>query len=122
MGRTKLVAVWVISALLAVLYVVVAGAPKVMGAEQAVQGFRSMGFSDGFRLFIGLAEVAGGIGLLIPALATWAGLGLAVIMGGAVYTHLVHTPPEQALPALVCLGLVLFIAHARRGQALFLAK
>jgi putative oxidoreductase len=121
MGRTKGIVVWVLCALLAGLYVF-AGLPKVMGAAQPVEGFRAMGYSDGFRIFIGLAELAGGVGLLIPALATWAGAGLAIIMVGAVYTHLVHTPPLQALPALVCFGLLLFIAHARRGQALFLAK
>ena len=119
-GR-KLIAVWVISVLLAGLYLV-AGLPKVMGAEQPVQGFRDWGFSDGFRLFIGFAEIAGGIALLVPALATWSALGLAAIMVGAVYTHFLHTPPLQAVPAFVCFCLLLFLAYARRGQAVMLAK
>jgi uncharacterized membrane protein YphA (DoxX/SURF4 family) len=121
MGRSKLIAVWVICVLLAGLYVS-GGIPKVGAAENAVTGFRSMGFSDGFRVFIGSAEIAGGIGLLIPLVSSWAALGLAIIMVGAAYTHFVHTPPLQALPAIVCFGLLLFVAHARRERALFLAK
>jgi uncharacterized membrane protein YphA (DoxX/SURF4 family) len=121
MERRTLIAVWVISGLLASLFLF-AGIPKVGGASNAVEGFRAWGFSDGFRLFIGAAEAAGGIALLIPALATWAALGLACIMVGAVYTHLIHTPPAQALPALICFLLLLFIAYARRPQALFLAR
>ena len=121
MGRFKLIAVWVISVLLAGLYLF-GGIPKVGGDANAVEGFRAWGFSDAFRIFIGLAEIAGGIGLLIPPLATWAALGLSLVMVGAAYTHFVHTPPVQALPAIVCLGLLLFIAHARRGQALLLPK
>jgi putative oxidoreductase len=121
MGTRKLIAVWVISVLLAALYVY-GGIPKVTGAEQAVAGFRAWGFSDGFRLFIGAAEIARGIALLIVPLTTWAALGLAVIMLGATYTHFLHTPPVQALPAIVCFFLLLFLAYARRGQALLLAK
>jgi putative oxidoreductase len=120
MGR-KRIAIWVVSALLAALYVS-GGIPKVVGAAGPVEGFRSMGFSDGFRIFIGAAEIAGGIGLLILPLATWAALGLAIIMVGAVYTHFVHTPPLLALPAAICFALLLFIAHARRNQALFLSQ
>jgi uncharacterized membrane protein YphA (DoxX/SURF4 family) len=121
MGRNKSIAVWVISVLLAGLYLS-GGIPKMAGAENTVEGFRAWGFSDGFRIFIGCAETAGGIGLLIPALATWAALGLSIIMVGAAYTHCLHTPPAYALPAITCFFLLLFIAHARRGQAILLAK
>jgi uncharacterized membrane protein YphA (DoxX/SURF4 family) len=121
MSRRKLIAVWIFSVLLAGLYVY-AGIPKVSGAEPAVQGFRDWGLSDGMRLFVGFAEISGGIGLLIPPLAMWAALGLVCIMVGAMYEVLIHAPPVQALPALGCLLVLLFIAHARRGQALFLAR
>ncbi len=121
MGRNKVIAIWVISVLLAGLYLS-GGIPKVAGAQNTVDGFRAWGFSDGFRIFIGCAETAGGIGLLIPPLATWAALGLSIIMVGAAYTHLVHPPAYFALIPMVCFFLLLFIARARRGQALLLAK
>ena len=114
------VAAWILSALLCALYLF-AGPPKWLGAQQAVDGFRNFGFSDGFRIFIGLAETLGGIGLLIPRLSFWAACGLVPIMIGAVHTHLTHPeagPPFFAGAALVFL---LFIAFVRRKQALFLS-
>ncbi len=98
-----------------------AGPPKWMGAQQAVDGFRSFGFSDGFRIFIGLAETSGAIGLLIPRLAFWAACGLILIMIGAVHTHVTHPeagPPVAPVVALLLLGLVAFV---RRKYALFLS-
>jgi hypothetical protein len=120
-GRGLQIAVYVVSALLTALFLF-AGLPKIMGAQQPVEGFRAMGFSDGFRLFIGAAEVSGAIGLWIPKLAFWAACGLVVIMIGAVHTHLTHLdtagPPTGAGAALLML---LFIAWARRKSALFLS-
>src|SRR5262245_48946882 len=119
-GRALIVTVYVVSGLLTALYLF-AAIPKLMGMQQAVDGFRAMGYSDGFRLVIGTAEVAGAIGLWLPRLAFWAASGLVVVMIGAVYTHLTH--PETGAPtgagiALVCL---LFVAWARRRSALFLS-
>ena len=121
MGRNTRIAVWVISVLLAGLYLS-GGIPKMAGAENTVKGFHEWGFSDGFRIFIGCAETAGGIGLLLPPLATWAALGLSIIMVGAAYTHFVHPPAFFALIPILCFFLLLFIARARRGQAVLLAK
>jgi len=115
------VAAWVASALLAALFVVAAGYPKVTGAEQAVKAFRDFGYSDGFRVFIGACEIAGGIGLLIPRLAMWAGCGLIFIMLGALYSVLTHGGSAQAPLPLVVGLLCAFIAWARRSRALLLS-
>lgn len=119
-GRGLNIAAWVASALVCALFLF-AGVPKWMGAQQAVDGFRSFGFSDGFRIFIGLAETAGGIGVVIPRLAFWAACGLVPIMIGAIHTQLTH--PETGAPVIpsVTLLVLLFIAWARRKQALFLS-
>jgi hypothetical protein len=65
-GRGLMIAVWVVSGLLTALFLF-AGIPKLMGNQQAVEGFRGMGYPDAFRLFIGAAEMSGAIGLWIPA-------------------------------------------------------
>jgi len=120
-GRGLNIAAWVAGALGFVLYTVVASPPKLMGNPQAVEGFLKMGFSDGFRLFIGACEFLGGIALLIPRLAFWSAGGLIVIMIGAVHTHLTHPdagPPTAAAVAIVVLA---FIAWVRRKRALFLS-
>lgn len=68
---------------MAVLFLM-AGVGKLAGGEQTVQQFRNWGYSDGFRILIGLLEVLGGVGLLIPRIAAPSALGLMVIMVGAV--------------------------------------
>ena len=114
------VAAWVASALLFVLYTVVASPPKLMGKPEAVEGFIKYGYSDGFRLFIGTCEFLGGIALLIPRLAFWSACGLFIIMLGAVYTHLANNDAAHVAPAIVALAGVAFIAWVRRGRAFLL--
>ena len=84
--------------LLALLFIA-GGVPKLIGIESVAEQFRQFGYPDWFRLFIGLAELAGGIGLLIPGLVRLAAMGLMVIMLGAAWTlwH-VGQPP---IPPLV---------------------
>ena len=71
-------------------------------------------FSDAQVQLIGAAEVAGAVALVIPAatgiaavLTPAAAAGLALIMGGAVMTHLQRG--ESPAPALV-LGLLAALA------------
>jgi uncharacterized membrane protein YphA (DoxX/SURF4 family) len=81
----KKIAIWVLTVPLVLLFLA-AGAGK-FGAE-ATANFQKFGYSDAFRVFIGVAEIAGGVGLLVPRLAAWAAAGLVIIMAGAVYTHI----------------------------------
>src|SRR6185295_17597081 len=78
-SKAKNIAVWIASVLLALEYAF-AGITKLSGQEEGVQGFRNLGYGDNFRLFIGAAEVAGAIGLLVPRLRGWAAAGLTIIM------------------------------------------
>ena len=41
---------------------------------------QSIGMSKGFTLFLGVAEVAGGLGVVFGVLIQWAALGLILIM------------------------------------------
>jgi hypothetical protein len=85
-GRGLNIAAWVAGALGFLLYTVVASPPKLMSNPEAAEGFIRYGYTDGFRMFIGTCEFLGGIALLIPRLAFWAGCGLFIIMLGALYT------------------------------------
>lgn len=109
---------WLITGALALLYLG-AGLPKALGMGPAVEGFRRLGFSDHFRVLIGVLEVSGALGLLIPRLTTWAASGLAGLMLGAVCTHLATGTPGAGL-ALGGLVLLLGVARERRSEALFL--
>lgn len=111
--KTKNIVLWTISGLLAVAFVM-AGSFKVIGdPEGAREQFQAFGLPAGMAMFIGLCEMAGGIGLLIRRLAGLAASGLVIIMLGAVYSHVTYTPPAEAAPALILGGLCAFVAYSR---------
>ena len=112
-AKTKNIVLWVISVLVSVGFLASGAAKVFVDPDTAAANFESMGLPARMAVFIGICEMAGGIGVLIPRLAGLAGAGLVIIMLGAVYTHLVHTPPAQAIPALVLGGLSAYIAYSR---------
>ena len=118
MSKSKTIAVWVICVLLAALFAF-AGVPKVMGDPRAVEGFAKAGFASWFLLFIGLAEISGAVGLLIPKLRFWAASGLFIIMIGAVSTHVrAGDPPDKVAPAATALILTALAAWLSRPRKL----
>jgi uncharacterized membrane protein YphA (DoxX/SURF4 family) len=52
--------------------------------------FRTWGYPDGFYLVIGAVEVIGGIALLIPRLASYSAIMLAIVMIGAAATQVLR--------------------------------
>lgn len=115
-GRAANIALWVLQALLAALFVW-SGVAKLLALTGTVEGFDKIGWGQWFRYFIGAAELAGGIGLLVPRLTSLAALGLAVIMAGAVYMHFTELPPAShaSVPAVLVFVLA-FIAWKRRPR------
>ena len=111
----KKIGTWILQGLLAAVFLF-AGTMKLAGSAEMVQNFHHFGYGDGFRIFIGACEVAGGIALLIPQVTTLASLGLMVIMVGAAYTHLAHNDGwGAATPAIVLFVLLGIVAYARRN-------
>ena len=105
---------WVLTVPLAALFLF---AGPVKFSAEAAANFQRFGYGDGFRVFIGVAELAGAIGLLVPSLAFWASAGLAIIMAGAVYTHLA-IGISPVFPGVA--GLLLVVLAALRYRAAFL--
>ncbi len=52
---------------------------------RAEERSRSIGMTKGFTLFLGLAELAGGLGVAVGAFTQLAALGLILVMLGAIY-------------------------------------
>ena len=102
------------SAILA-LIVGAAGIAKLSGVPMVHQSFAILGLPLWFGYFIGACEVAGAVGLFIPALSRLAAAGLAIIGAGAVYFHMMHTPISQAVPAIIVLVLALVLAIKKRS-------
>jgi uncharacterized membrane protein len=90
------IALWIVNALLALVFLA-AGAMKLARPKAALIE-RGMGWAQGVSdtnvKLIGLAEVLGAIGLILPlavniapVLTPIAAIGLAVVMNGAAETH-----------------------------------
>jgi uncharacterized membrane protein YphA (DoxX/SURF4 family) len=74
--------------------------------------FRTWGYPDGFYLVIGAVEVVGGIGLLIPKLASVSAMILAVVMAGAAATQ-IFRGGRNGVGEIVFMLLLLAIAALR---------
>src|SRR5262245_24488587 len=72
-----------------------------------------MGVSPGLAHFLGVAEVLGAIGLVVPrwtGILPWftplAGAGLVVVTAGAIVFHLRHHEAAQAVGTVMILALI----------------
>ena len=113
MASPRTISSWILIVVLAALFVG-AGLGKLTGA--ATPMFASWGYPAWFALLIGIAELAGAIGLLIPKTTRWAVIGLAGVMLGAVYTHAAAGEGAQVLRPLIFLGALATIWLLRRDS------
>ncbi len=114
-------ALWVVQVVLALLFFG-AGGMKVMtpASELAAQMPWIEDFPVGSHKIIGALEVAGAIGIVVPAatgilpmLTPAAAGGLALTMVGAGVTHLSRAEYSSVMGPLALLGLSLFVAYGR---------
>lgn len=75
---------------------------------------------EGFRLFLGVAEVLAAFGLILPGvtrilpgLTVWAAAGLMVVMASATVLHLSRGEAASAATTAVLFVLVTFVAYMR---------
>jgi len=85
MSKMPTIIGWVLAVLIGGMFLV-AGAGKLMTSDSAM--FANWGYSMWFMKLIGVLEVLGGIGLLVPKTTRLAVYGLTLIMLGAIYTHI----------------------------------
>jgi DoxX-like protein len=112
-------ALWTVQALLALLFLFAGGMKLIMPIE-AMTRQMPVPLPGAFLQFIGVAEVTGAIGLILPgllrirpALTPLAASGLVIIMIGAtVVTLLGGVVAPAAVPAVVGL-LAAFVAYGR---------
>jgi putative oxidoreductase len=71
--------------LLRLVVAVVFGSSGFGHLKSPRQRAESLGMSVGFTFFLGAAELAGAIALVVGFLTQWASLGLILIMLGAIY-------------------------------------
>ena len=110
-------ALWIAQVLLALAFVS-AGATKLILPGEALTAYYP--FPELFIRFIGVCELLGAIGLILPgllrirqALTPLAAAGLAIIMAGATVMTLVIGGGASALMPLVLGLLAVFVAYGR---------
>jgi len=114
-SKARNVTGWILVVLLAAAFGL-ASLGKLSGA--ATEMFAGWGYPAWFATLIGVVELAGGIGLLIPRTTRLAILGLTVVMLGAAYTHLAHQEGLQLLRPLIFLGALWAAWFLRGGRRL----
>jgi putative oxidoreductase len=92
-----------------------AGSAKLAGAPMMVAIFDHVGLGQWFRLLTGFVEVIGAIALLIPAIAAFGGVLLAVTMVFAVATHL-FVIGGSPVPAIVLFVMTATVAWLHRDR------
>ena len=117
------VVVWIVSGLLAAVFLA-SGAMKLTATKEKLLANPQMGwaapFPRGLLKFIGAAELAGALGLILPGafdIATWlvptAAIGLAALMTGAIITHARRSKYANVAVNAALLALATFVAVAR---------
>jgi uncharacterized membrane protein YphA (DoxX/SURF4 family) len=115
------IGLWIVQALVALAFIA-AGAIK---SSQPVDRLKkNMGWVEdvnpGFVKMVGILEILGGLGVILPAVThilPWltpvAAIGLAIIMVGAVVVHLRRNEASHIAAPLVLLLLSLFVVYGR---------
>jgi hypothetical protein len=118
-NKTTNVALWVTQGALALLFLFAGVSKLVMSAEQMTADM-DIGLPIWFLRFIGVCEVAGALGLILPGvsrirtgLTALAACGLVVIMIGAVTVTAIEGPAAAATLPLVVGIAAAFIAYGR---------
>jgi len=117
-------ALWIAQILLALAF----GAAGIIKSIQPYEKLKgSMGwpgdFSAGFVRFIGVTELLGALGLILPAvtgiapvLVPIAASALAVEQAGAIAVHVRRKEPQAIVANVVLIALALFVAWGRFGD------
>ncbi len=108
-ARAKTIGLWALTLLLVLMFFMV-GLDKFT-SHGWMERFANWGYPDNFLYVIGVLEMLGAVGLLIPRLAGYAAGGLIVIMIGATITHLIHGEANYTftLILIVLLGILFYL-------------
>ena len=113
---------WIIQILLALVFLFAGGTKLVLSTETlaSMSPPNAIMLPGWFLKFIGLCEVLGALGLILPGLlrrqqhlTAWAALGLTIIMIGAVVITVMGLGYKMAISPLVVGFLCALVAYSR---------
>jgi putative oxidoreductase len=112
MSKGQKIVMWIISGLLAALFLF-AGLPKLLMPGKMLAQWV---YAPWFLTVVGVCETLGAIGLLIRRVAVLAALGLCGILIGVFYT-LIHVHMYSQLPVpIVAFILLIVVINLRRKE------
>src|SRR5262245_28293755 len=112
------IVLWILQVLLAAAFLahgwlLLAPPPEIAAQMLAV-------FPRWFWVFLGVAEVAAAVGLILPGvtrikpwLVTWSAVGIMIVMVSATVYHLIRGEYSSAAITLVLLAMATFLARMR---------
>ncbi len=116
------IALWIVQILLAFLFLLTAGMKLLLSKEQLLErGLHAIeGFSPITIRILGLLELLGAVGLILPALTgilPWltplAAVGLALMMVGAFFANLKVHEYRPLVLNIVVFVMAVFVAYGR---------
>lgn len=116
------IVLWIVQILLALLFLFAGGTKLILPSEvlQSMGSPNQIMLSGFFIKFIGVCEVLGALGLILPgllrkrpSLTPLAAVGLAIIMIGAVVLSIAADGVVAGLVPLIVLTLCVFVAYGR---------
>ena len=112
------IVLWILQVLLAVAFF--AHGLLFLNPPPEIAALMNESLPRWFQLFLGVAEIAAAIGLILPALTgvmpwlvIWAAVGIMIVMVSATIYHVVRGEISSAFITLVLLAMAAFVAHMR---------
>ncbi|WP_067710277.1 DoxX family protein [Nocardia yamanashiensis] len=117
-GKIRHRVLWTLQIVLGLFFIIASGGPKLV-IPHTLMETNATAFSIPLALlvFIGVAEVAGGVGLMVPRLASPAAIGLAIVtfLAAGFNLFLTGTPGLAPFP-LALTAIFAWIAYERRDS------
>jgi len=114
---------WIVQILLALLFLFAGGTKLIIPYEKLMEmgSPNQVVLPELFIKFIGVVELLGGLGLVLPGLLRMkkgltplAAIGLAILMAGAVIVTVAGDGIKLAITPFIVLLLCVFVAYGRR--------
>lgn len=121
-SRRARVSLSALQIVLALFYALAGALPKRIAHPSAAESFETLGWGSAGMYTIGVLELAGAIGLVIPVLAPVAAGALGALMVGAFTTQVAVFDGEYAATPLILMVPLVVIAWARRQDAAGLVR
>ncbi|MFE6925099.1 DoxX family protein [Nocardia sp. NPDC057663] len=116
-GKIRNRVLWTLQVVLGLFFIIASGGPKIVIPNMLMDNApENLTIPLGLLIFIGVAEVAGGIGLMVPRLSAMAAAGLSVLTVLAAATQaFIADKPAMGIFPLVLAAIFAWIAYERRA-------